>query len=241
MYYEIYGEGNTPLVLIHGGGSTIESTFGNMLPLLSGPGKIIAVELQAHGRTSDRPEPESFQQDADDVAGLLKHLGIEKADILGFSNGGSTAMQIAIRHADMVNKIVVISGGSKRDGFMPGFFEGMQYATIANMPETLQAAFLKVNPDKNGLQTMFEKDKERMITFKDWPDDDLINIKAPTLLISGDRDVMVAEHTVKMARLIPGSRFAILPTDHGSIIGEVGSNSKSHEITVTLIKEFLNK
>ena len=71
MYYEIHGDGTMPLVLIHGGGSTIEITFGTLLPMLSGYGKVIAVELQAHGRTNDRDAPESFEQDADDVAALL--------------------------------------------------------------------------------------------------------------------------------------------------------------------------
>jgi len=109
MYYEIYGDGKIPLVLIHGGGSTIESSFGNMIPLLSDYGKLIGVELQAHGRTSDRNGPETFEQDADDVAALLKYLKIDKANFLGFSNGGTTTTQIAIRHPEIVNKIVVVS------------------------------------------------------------------------------------------------------------------------------------
>lgn len=74
MYYEIHENGTMPLVLIHGGGSIIEATFGNILPLLSSHAKVIAVELQAHGRTDDRDTPESFEQDADDVVGLLKYL-----------------------------------------------------------------------------------------------------------------------------------------------------------------------
>src|ERR1700743_3819883 len=109
MYYEIHGSGDMPLVLIHGGGSTIETTFSNLLPIFSSFTKVIAVELQAHGRTNDRDAPESFDQDADDVAGLLKYLNITKANILGFSNGGSTALKIAIRHPELVNKLVAIS------------------------------------------------------------------------------------------------------------------------------------
>src|ERR1700755_2353527 len=93
MYYEIHGEGK-PLVLIHGGGSTIYSTFRTTLPMLAKHYKIIAVELQAHGHTSDRDAPESFAQDADDVAALLHQLNITKAYIFGFSNGGSTTLQI---------------------------------------------------------------------------------------------------------------------------------------------------
>jgi pimeloyl-ACP methyl ester carboxylesterase len=86
MYYEIHGEG-APLALIHGGGFTIASTFGHMIPLLVQHFQLIAMELQAHGRTSDRNGPESFAQDANDVATLLDHLKIPRAHIMGFSNG----------------------------------------------------------------------------------------------------------------------------------------------------------
>jgi len=96
MYYEIHGAGQ-PLVLIHGGGSTIYTSFGRILPLLAKKYQVIAMELQAHGHTSDRDAPESFAQDADDVAALLHQLNISEADILGFSNGGQTAMQLAMR------------------------------------------------------------------------------------------------------------------------------------------------
>src|SRR5215471_17134424 len=145
MYYEIHGEGK-PLVLIHGGGSTIETTFGKVLPLLAKKYKVIAVELQAHGHTSDRNAPETFEQDADDVAALLQLLNISKASIFGFSNGGTTAMQIAIRHPQVVDKLVIASGAYQREGFIPGFFEGMQHASLENMPRPLQDAFLKINP-----------------------------------------------------------------------------------------------
>lgn len=124
MYYEIHGKGN-PLVLIHGGGSTIETTFGNILPMLAKHYTCIAAELQAHGHTTDRDAPESFEQDADDVAALLKQLNINKAGIFGFSNGGSTALQVAIRHTELVDKIIVAAGAYKREGFINGFFEGM--------------------------------------------------------------------------------------------------------------------
>src|SRR3982751_5324350 len=134
MYYEIHGDGGVPLVLIHGGGSTIETTFGSVLPMFALKGKVIAMELQAHGHTSDRNAPESFQQDADDVAALLQYLKIDRANFFGFSNGGSTAMQIAIRHPEVVNKIVVASAAYKRSGFFDGFFEMMSKGTLKDMP-----------------------------------------------------------------------------------------------------------
>jgi pimeloyl-ACP methyl ester carboxylesterase len=243
MYYEIHGEGTMPLVLIHGGGSTIETSFSNMLPLLSG--KVIAVELQAHGRTSDRDAPESFEQDADDVAGLLKYLKVDKANILGFSNGGSTAMQIAIRHPQMVNKIIVIAGAYKRDGFIPGFFDGFQNVTLAQMPEALTEAYLKVAPDKNQLQVMFDKDVARMATFKDWSDDAIRSIKAPALFMVAARDAITVEHTEHMSKLVDGAQLAVLPGIHGAFMGAVEAgapkDSKLPAITVALIEEFLNE
>ena len=154
MYYEIHGSGK-PLVLIHGGGSTIESTFGRVLPELAKTHQVIAVELQAHGRTLDIDRPLSFEQDADDVAALLKQLKIEKADIMGFSNGGTTALQVSIRHPQLVNKLVLLSAAYKRSGMPPGFFEGFQGASLEKMmPQALKDAYLKANPDPKGLQKM---------------------------------------------------------------------------------------
>jgi pimeloyl-ACP methyl ester carboxylesterase len=243
MYYEIHGEG-TPLVLIHGGGSTIQTSFSKILPLLAQHYKVIAVELQAHGHTNDRDKPESFEQDADDVAGLLQYLKLNKAHFLGFSNGGNTAMQIAIRHSDLVEKLVIISSFYKRDGMIPGFFEGMQQATFENMPALLKTYYLQINNHQKGLQTMFHKDKERMLHFKDWKDEDLASIKNPSLIIAGDKDVVTPEHTVKMSQIIPGAQLMILPGTHGSFIGEVcaaEAGSKMPETTVTMIREFLDK
>ncbi len=243
MYYEVHGEGK-PLVLIHGGGSTIQSTFGTTLPMFTKHYKVIAVELQAHGRTSDRPAPESFEQDADDVAALLHHLNISYANILGFSNGASTTLQMAIRHPEIIDKIIVIAGAYQREGFINGFFEGMPYATIDNMPQSLHKAFLQVNADEAALFNMFNKDKQRMIDFKDWNDNDLENIKAPALIINGDKDVITPAHALKMAQLISNASLIILPGVHGECIGEgiTGPlNNKQPEMLVDLVKEFLDK
>jgi len=243
MYYEIHGEG-IPLVLIHGGGSTIQTSFSNILPLLAQHYKVIAVELQAHGHTNDRNNPESFEQDADDVAGLLNYLKINKAHILGFSNGGNTTMQVAIRHPELADKLVIISSFYKREGMITGFFEGMQQATLENMPALLKTYYLQIKNDQQGLQTMFNKDKERMLNFKDWKDDDLASIKNPSLIIVGDKDVVTKEHTVKMSQIIPHAQLMILPGTHGSFIGEICSvekESKMPETTATMIKEFLDK
>jgi len=243
MYYEIHGSGS-PLVLIHGGGSTIETTFSNILPSLASHHKVIAVELQAHGRSGDREGATSFEQDADDVASLLNYLKINKADLFGFSNGGNTAMQVAIRHPEVVNKLILASSFYKRAGMIPGFFDGMNKASLDNMPEPLKVAYLKVAPDKTHLQVMHDKDRDRMIQFKDWNDEDLRSIKSPALIINADRDVVTVEHAVEMSHQIPNSRLVILPGTHGSFIGEICTmkkGSKVPEATVAIIEEFLNE
>lgn len=245
MYYEIHGTGAMPLVLIHGGGSTIETSFSKLLPLLAQHYKIIAVELQAHGRTSDRDKAESFTQDADDVAELLNYLHVAKANILGFSNGGSTALQIAIRHPQVVNKLVPISAVTKRGGLIDGFFKGFDGAKLASMPKPLQDGYLKLNKgDKKGLQNMFNRDVERMKTFHDWPDGDLKRIKAPTLLISSDQDVIKPGHTFELARLIPHAHAMILPGVHGAFFGEICAphpDQKMIEGFALMLQSFLDK
>ena len=167
LYYEIHGKGK-PLVLLHGGGSTITTTFGRILPGLAKTHQVIAIELQAHGHTKDIDRPLSFEQDADDVAALVAKLNISKADFFGFSNGGTTCLQIAIRHPQLVNKLVLASTISTRDGMKPGFFEGMKKASLENMPKALQDAYLKANPDAANrpqveklIKAMREKAKEK--------------------------------------------------------------------------------
>lgn len=243
MYYEIHGQGAVPLVLLHGGGSTVEVTYANILPLFSKYNRVIAVELQAHGRTSDRNSPESFEQDADDVAALLKYLKIDKANILGFSNGGTTALQIAIRHPEIVNKIVDVAGAYQREGFIPGFFDGLNGATIDMMPAPLKAAFLKVTPDTGKLRNMFNKDVERMKYFKNIPDDCIRGIKVPALIVVGSQDVMPVEHAIKLSYLIAGAQLIVLPGVHGACLGEVTapSGGKQPEATAILVQEFLDK
>ena len=242
MYYEVHGTG-MPLVLLHGGGSTIDTTFGRILPLLAKTNQVIALELQAHGRTPDIDRPLSFEQDADDVAALLKQLNISKANFMGFSNGGTTTLQIAIRHASIVNKIILASTVYKRSGMVPGFFEGMQHASLDNMPPELKAAFLQVNPDPEALQAMFERDSTRMIHFKDISDNDIKAIEANALVINGDAEVILAAHALELSETLPRARLAILPSAHGDYLGEIcaeNKESKIPELVVEMIAAFLS-
>ena len=243
MYYEIHGKG-APLVLIHGGGSTIQTSFGRVLHSFAKERQVIAVELQGHGHTPDINRPETFEQDADDVAAILKYLKIENADFFGFSNGGNTTMQIAIRYPNLVRKIILGSTFYKRDGLYPQFWESLSHSTIKDMPQLLKDAYEKVAPDFNDLSKMYEKDKKRMIEFKDWKAEDIHSINAPALIIIGDEDVVRPEHAVEMFRLLPHARLSILPGIHGAYIGEVTTgmeHSKIPDLTVSIIEEFLNK
>lgn len=244
MYYEVHGPGGgMPLVLLHGGGSTIESTFGRILPLLAQNRRVIALEEQGHGRTSDRDGPVRFESSADDVAALLRFLKVDRADLFGFSNGASVALQVAIRHPALVHKLVFASSMTRRDGAQPQFWEFMQQAQFSNMPQSLKDAFLRVNPDERQLRTMHDKDADRMRNFRDVPDEQLRSVRAPTLIMLGDRDVVRVEHAVELSRLIPGARLLILPAAHGDYLEEVvtvRSDSRYPELSAALIEEFLD-
>src|SRR5262249_38092125 len=150
---------------------------------------LICMELQAHGRTDDRDSPLSFEQDADDAAGLLRHLGFMSADILGFSNGGNTALQMAIRHPKICDKVIAASPLLKREGAFPGFWEFMNNGTFEQMPEQYKEAFLEVTSDSAKLKKMYTKCAERMMNFRDFNDAQLKSINVPVLLINGDYDV----------------------------------------------------
>jgi pimeloyl-ACP methyl ester carboxylesterase len=242
LYYEICGAGS-PLVLIHGGGSTIQTTFGRVLHEFAKTHKVIAVEMQAHGHTADIDRPLSFQQDADDIAALLKYLNINKADIFGFSNGASTTLQFAIRHPEMTNKIIVASTFYKKSGAPTGFWDMMSKASFEGMPQPLKDAFLKINADTNALHHMYERDVARMRSFPDIAEEQMRAIKAPAFIIIGDRDVITPEHAAEMHNHIAKSRLAIIPGGHGDYIGEITApqNSTLIAATVLMINNFLNE
>lgn len=243
MYYEIYGQGK-PLVLIHGGGSTIQSNFERVIPMFAKTRKVIALELQAHGRTSDRNADLSFEQDADDIVTLLNKLSINKADFFGFSNGGTTTLQMAIRHPEFVDKIVLGSALAKRNGVPDWFWDFMAQSKLEYMPEQLKTAFKKVAPDTSGLQVMHDRDAKRMVNFKDIPDNQIKSIKAPVLIVIGDKDLITPEHALELHRQIANSQLAIIPGGHGEYIGEITTitpDFNESELVVPLIEKFLGK
>ena len=242
MYYEVCGSGY-PLVLIHGGGSTIQTAFGRILPLLAKNRMVIAVEMQAHGHTADIDRPLSFEQDADDIAGLLKHLNIAKADVFGFSNGASTTLQFALRHPEHCNKIIVASTFYKKSGAPDWFWAMMSKPTFEGMPQVYKDAFLKINPDTNALHRMYERDVTRMMHFPEMTDEQIKSIKADALILVGDKDVVKPEHAVEMHNYLANSRLAILPGGHGDYIGEITTPQDSVllQYTVSLVNAFLGE
>jgi pimeloyl-ACP methyl ester carboxylesterase len=243
IYYEVHGRHDgVPLVLLHGGGSTIDSNFGRLIPILARTRRVIALEEQAHGRTSDRDQPVTFERSANDVAGLLRHLGVSQADLFGFSNGATVALQVAIRHPPMVRKLVFASSFTTREGAQPQLWEFLKHADIANMPQALKDAFLAVNPDPRLLKTMHDKDAARMMGFTDVPDAAVRAVHAPTLIVTGDQDVVRLEHALELSRLFPDARLLVLPAGHGDYLAEASSAPADHdyaEITARLLARFL--
>jgi pimeloyl-ACP methyl ester carboxylesterase len=221
MYYEIHGAGE-PLVLLHGAYMIIDH-FGEILPALAETRQVIAVELQAHGRTADIDRPITYEQMADDVAALLEHLEIDRADVFGYSMGGGVALQVAIRHPEAMRKLVVASASHTSDGTHPELLEMMPSITpevFAGSP--LEADYLRTAPNPDDFPTLVAKLKQLDTEPFAWPPEDIQGIAAPTLIIIGDSDAVRLEHAVDMFRLLgggvmgdlaglPKSRLAVLP------------------------------
>ena len=220
VYYEIHGSVSdaTPLVLLHGGGSTFETSFEEVLPALSRGRRVIVYDRQGHGRTADLDRPFSFLQSADDAVELLRQLGVPRADFMGFSNGGQIAIQIALSHPEVVRKLVIESAMASRDGADPEFWKGFDHARLEDMPAELREEYLRVAPRPGDLTAMFWKSVNQMKSFEGWSPEEIRSIRAPTLVLLGDRDVVRPEHGVALYRLLPHAQLAILPnTDHRAI------------------------
>jgi pimeloyl-ACP methyl ester carboxylesterase len=232
MYYEIQG-GGEPLVLLHGAFGAID-LWGPILTTLAETHQVIAVELQGHGHTADiLDRPLSYEQMADDVAALMEHLGIAQADGVGYSMGGTTGLQLAIRHPERVRKLVAVSANYRSDGYYPELLAALQQMTLATFASTPEeAAYLRHAPHPEDFPVLVEKQKVLPQAFA-FPDEDVAAITAPTLVVLGDADIVRPQHAVALFRLLgggvpsdltgslPNSRLAILPgTTHRSIVGE---------------------
>lgn len=252
MYYEVHGGADRatrdstmpPLVLLHGGGSTIQTTFGRILPALAATRRVIAVELQGHGHTPDRDAPLSFAQDADDVAALLSDMHVTTADVFGFSNGANAALELAQRHSAVVRRLVVAAGFVTRDGIPESFWTMFrQPADVSKMPPALRDAYYAAAPDTSKLPLLASKLMARLNSFRDWSDADVRMITVPTLVLIGDHDVITPEHATRMVRLLPQGQLAIMPDAvHGAYIGEATAPSCPACVTATtaLLLRFLD-
>jgi pimeloyl-ACP methyl ester carboxylesterase len=233
LYYEIHGAGE-PLILLHGGVGEIQM-FGEVLPSLAQNRRVVAVDLQAHGRTSDINRPLSFELMADDIAALIKHLGIEEADVMGYSLGGGVALRTAIQHAEVVKKLVLVSTPFKRDGWYPEILVGMGQMgpqVAEPMKQTpMYQRYASIAPKPEDWPVLLTKLSELLRQDYDWSNE-VAAIKAPTLIVVGDADSVRTAHAVAFFELLGGgkvdagwdgsgmsnARLAILPaTTHYNI------------------------
>jgi len=226
MYYEIHGaqpdNDPVPVLLLHGAYMTT-ADFGPLLPGLALQRQVVVCDLHGHGRTSHAERPITYEGMADDAAALLEHLGIAQVDVVGFSMGAGVAIQLAVRHPQLVRSLVSISAGYRSDGMQPELLEMIPTITPEMFAGTpFEDTYRRVAPDPDAFPTLVTKLKTLDETPFAWPAEDITGIAAPSLLIVGDADAVRLEHAVEMFRLLGGgamgdmaglsrARLAVLP------------------------------
>jgi pimeloyl-ACP methyl ester carboxylesterase len=232
LYYETHGDG-APLVLLHGAMGTIESCFARLLPALAAQHRVIAVELQGHGRTADVVRPLAYPDMADDVAALLQSIGVTLVDVVGYSMGGAVGLELAMRHPTLVKRVVYAGGATyRRDGLHPEMLEDTGDAVEALEGSVWQQAYIEVAPRPDDWPKLVRKVTE-LDRDEGWTAEQIQAIAAPVLVIVGDSDIVRPEHAVELFRLLgggvigdiaglPASRLAILPgTSHVGMLERV--------------------
>jgi pimeloyl-ACP methyl ester carboxylesterase len=250
MYYEVHGSGE-PLVLLHGAFSNIETDFGKLIPLLALNRQVIGVEQQGHGHTADIDRPLSYEQMTDDTAALLEYLGIERADLFGYSVGGAVALQVGVRHPELARKLIFAGGTSyKPEGLYRELTAGSESMTAEQLAGALQGtpwqqAYARIAPNPDDWMKLIEQKMEMDRQWKGWPVEMIQSLQAPALLIIGDSDIVRPEHVVELFRLLgggvpgdltglPASQLAILPgTTHVTLVDRV-------DWLASMAEEFLN-
>ena len=231
MYYEVSGDGD-PLVVLHGAYMNIP-TMGAIIPKLAETHKVYAIEFQGHGRTTDIDRPITYPNLADDVAVFMDEVGLEKADIFGYSMGAAAALRLAIDHPEKVDQLVTASVAYDVSGWQPAFTAFIpQMAPEMFVGTPMEDEWKKLAPNPDGFRALVEKlialEKEPMA----W-EAEVKALKTPVLIIAGDADVSTLEHNVALFRLLGGgemgdmgaplapSRLAILPaTSHTAVINQ---------------------
>ena len=223
MYYEIHGAGGVPLLLLHGGLFNIDLQFGGVIPALAATRQVIAADFQAHGRTGDIDRPLTSANLTSDVVGLLQHIGIEQVDVFGFSVGGAVALELAIKHPELVRKVIVSSVSFHPDGDRPenkGAVEELTVDMIAGTP--MEEDYLAKSPNPDKLQVLLDKLGQYDQGFPGWADASIEGIAAPTLITVGDCDAVRLDHAIRFLQLrggdvngdfagVPASQLAVLP------------------------------
>ncbi len=245
MYFEVHGAGE-PVVLLHGAFMAITNNWDGWIGELAKTRKVIAVEMQGHGRTADIARDITNENLADDVAALLDHLKFPRADLIGYSMGGGVAMQCAIRHPDKVRKAVILSSTFRRDGMVEGASELIASLTAdAFKGSPLETEYLKLSPTPNDFAKFVEHVVAGFSKGKDITADQLKATKAPMLFIHGDADGVRLEHVAEMFRLKGGgthgdmgpraaSRLAVLPNaTHVTLMQRMAD-------IVPMVNDFLN-
>ena len=246
MYYEIHGSGE-PVVLLHGAFMAITDDWRLWINELAKKRKVIAVEMQGHGRTADIKRDITFENLADDVAGLLDYLKIERADIIGYSLGGGVAIQTAIRHPEKVRKIISISAVIRRDGWVKEGADALSNLSAeAFKGSPLEAEYKKLSPKPNEFPAFVKHVVALASKPYDFGSDKLKATKAPFFFIHGDADGVRLDHIAEMYRLKGGgnihgdmqprveSRLAILPgTTHVTLMNQMTT-------IVPMINDFLD-
>ena len=217
-YYEIHGNGE-PLLLMHGGFCTIETFFGQT-PELAKRYRVILPERRGHGRTADVDGPISYEAMAQDTIGFMEALGIPSAHLVGYSDGGIVGLIVAMRRPDLVKKLVSISANFDCDGLTDEGRAWVQSATAETLVPFLVEAYKRLSPDgPDHWPVMFEKIRRMALSEPKIKPQELATIKAPTLVMAADRDLMTLEHTVALFRAIPNAQLCIVPgTSHALAI-----------------------
>jgi len=202
LYYEVHGTGQ-PLIMLHGGFGTFEM-FTAISPVLALDHQVIGVDLYGHGRTAMTDRPVDFEQMADDIAGLISHLGLEKADLLGYSLGGTVALQTAIRHPELVNKLVVISIPFKRTAWHPEIQIGMTAISAEAFVGTpVHDGYVRVAPRPEDFPRLVATMRDAMSRDYDWTEH-VAALRTPTLIIAGDADSFPPSHMAEFFGLLGG-------------------------------------
>ena len=208
LYHEVYGElgkSNTSPLLLIPGAFMAAGSVTSWVSAFAGQRAVIVFDQQGHGRTPDTSREMSSQQFADDAAALLRALKVERADVMGYSQGGDVALQLALRHPALVSKLVSLSATYRKDGLYPSLLEGIEgQSTTAFAGTPVEKAFKEHTPDAAAFDAYLEKMKVLGINSHNISDAQMRSIPAKTMVIAGDADAVKPEHALAMFKLRGG-------------------------------------